>query len=354
MLKFSLRLDLARGCSKLSDSTMVKAKVYIFQRQFNGFPKEGDLKLVEEELPPIKDGEFLSQAVYLSVDPYMRKYAENLTLGQPFIGRQIAKIIESKNPNFPVGRHVFGNFGWRTHTISSGVFEDKPLNFPVKLLPDFQGLPLSLGLGVLGMPGNTAYFGLIDICQPKAGETVVVSGAAGAVGHHAGQIAKILGCRVIGIAGSDEKIKWLKDELGFDAVINYKTQDVAKVLPEIAPEKIDVYFDNVGGEISAIVLKNMKVFGRVSVCGSISGYNDSNAKASIIQGTITTQQLRLQGFLVSSYIDRWPEAFEQNLKWIKEGKLKYRETVTKGFENMFSAFTDMLKGGNIGKAVVEA
>ncbi|XP_060534607.1 prostaglandin reductase 1-like [Cylas formicarius] len=332
---------------------MVKSKVFILQKQFEGLPKPGDLKLVEEELPPLKDGEFLVEAVYLSVDPYMRAYAPNLPLGIPFIGSQVGIIKESKNPKFPVGKYVVGMFGWRSHSVANGE-SNNWASLPTYILPDFGKLSTSLGLGVLGMPGNTAYFGFLEICKPKAGETVVVSGAAGAVGNHVGQIAKIKGCKVIGIAGSDDKGKWLVDDLKFDHFINYKTQDVDKALKELAPEGIDCYFDNVGGEISTTVMNNMNTFGRVSVCGSISGYNDRTSKASVVQFAIVMKQLKVEGFIVSRWNDRWSEGIQQNLAWINEGKLKYKETVTEGFENMFNAFVEMLQGANFGKAVVKA
>ncbi|XP_060535060.1 prostaglandin reductase 1-like isoform X2 [Cylas formicarius] len=259
---------------------MVKSKVFIFRKHFDGLPKPGDLELVEEELPPLKDGECLVEAVYLSVDPYMRAHAPNLRLDTPFIGSQVAIIKESKNSKFPVGKYITGMFGWRTHSIVSDATIGWP-SMPTYVLPDFGKLPISLALGALGTPGNTAYLGFLEICQPKSGETVVVSGAAGAVGNQVGQIAKIKGCKVIGIAGSDEKGKWLVDDLKFDHFINYKTQNVDEALKELAPEGIDCYFDNVGGEISTIVLNNMNAYGRVSVCGSISGYNDRSTKGEI-------------------------------------------------------------------------
>ncbi|XP_068895476.1 prostaglandin reductase 1-like [Tenebrio molitor] len=327
---------------------MVKARKYVFRKQFDGLPKETDLELVEEELPPVKDGEFLAEAIYLSVDPYMRAYAPRLSLGTTFIGSQVAKVVESKNPKYPVGKHVVGEFGWRTHTISDG----KAGVFPV-LNP--EGLPLSLSLGVLGMPGNTAYFGLLEICQPKAGETVVVSGAAGAVGSIVGQIAKIKGCTVIGIAGTDEKGKWLVEELQFDRFINYKDKDFEKELKEATPKGVDCYFDNVGGEISNAVMERMNLYGRISVCGAISGYNSSgDVKVGMVQRFVVSKQLKMEGFVVRRWTDRWFEGIEQNKKWIKEGKMRYRETMTEGFDNMFKAFIDMLKGGNVGKAVVKA
>ncbi|KAJ8951567.1 hypothetical protein NQ318_020443 [Aromia moschata] len=303
------------------------AKAFIFKKQFDGFPKKSDLQLVEEELPSIKDGEFLAEALFLS--------------------------WQVKNPKFPEGKYVVGDFGWRTHTISEG--KTLPNGFPgAWVVPDFGNLPLSLALGPLGMIGNTAYFGFLELCQPKNGETVIVTGAAGAVGSLVGQIAKIKGCNVIGVAGSDDKGKWLTEDLGFDSFINYKTDNVRKKIKEYAPNRIDCYFDNVGGEISSTIMLYMNVHGRISVCGAISGYNENTLpKATIVQYPITFNQLRMEGFMVYRWVDRWFEGIEQNKKWIEEGKLKYRETVTEGFENMFEAFTDMLKGVNFGKAIVK-
>ncbi|KAJ8937148.1 hypothetical protein NQ314_012023 [Rhamnusium bicolor] len=269
----------------------------------------------------------------------MRIRAATLKLGETFIGIQLAKIVESKNPKYPVGQYVTAHFGWRSHTISDG----SPINGQIPaLVPNFGGLPLSLALGVLGRPG--------------VGETVVVTGAGGAVGSHVGQIAKIKGCKVIGITGSDEKGRVLVEELGFDHFINYKIADVDKALTELAPEGVDCYFDNVGGEISSTILRHMNTFGRISVCGGISAYNETdleNLKVSTTQRSFISLQLKMEGFQVIRWFDRWNEGTQQNLKWIKEGKLKYKETVTEGFENMFTAFTNMLRGGNIGKAIVK-
>ncbi|XP_046424290.1 prostaglandin reductase 1-like [Neodiprion fabricii] len=334
---------------------MVIAKKYVLTNHFKGEPKASDLTIVDEELPALKDGEYLIQAEYLSVDPYMRVYAQRYPVGITMIGRQIGKIIASKNKNYPVGKRVVANVGWRTHTIIDPNLKEH-LGQPPYILPDLDTLPASLGLGVLGRPGNTAYFGLVEICQPKAGETLVVSGAAGAVGSHVGQIGKILGLKVIGIAGSDAKCKWLKEELGFDHAINYKTQDVTATLKEVAPNKVDCYFDNVGGEISNIVMNQMNTFGRVSICGSISSYNaqvDALPKCSIVQRIVVGLQLRIEGFIVSRWDHRLMEGIEKNHQWVKDGKLKYRETVTKGFINMFEAFVGMLQGKNTGKAIVE-
>jgi len=337
---------------------MVKTKKFILAKHFVGEPKADDLTLVEEELPPLQEGEILCEAVWFSVDPYMRPYSANFPTGITMIGTQVARVIESRHPEYEVGIHVMGHFGWQTITIynvdnpPAQLYMSKPY-----IIPDFSGLPLSLALGVLGMPGNTAYFGFLEICKPKPGDVVVVSGAAGAVGNHVGQLAKVIGCKVIGFAGSDDKVKWLTDDLKFDAAFNYKTTDITTALNEAAPEGVDCYFDNVGGTLSSAVIAQMKKRGRISVCGSISSYNkESNTTlvAPIVQPSFVWKELAMEGFIVARWIDRWDEGINYNLQLIKEGKLVYRETVTEGFENMVSAFTGMLRGENFGKAVVKA
>jgi len=334
---------------------MVVAKKYVYAERFVGEPKLSDFKLVEEELPPLKQNEVLAEALFLSVDPYMRAYVDRLQIGQVMIGGQVAKVLDSKNPNYKIGDNIFGQLGWRTHTIFNPSSDGSSL--PPYVLPSFGDHPLSLGIGALGMPGNTAYFGFLEICEPKIGETVVVSGAAGAVGSLVGQIAKIKGCSVIGIAGSDDKCNWLKTELGFDHAINYKTEDIAKALRAAAPNGVDCYFDNVGGEMSSIVLQQMNLYGRISSCGSISSYNfdaSDRPKVSIIQPSMVFMQLKMEGFIVYRWNNRWMEGIRQMLKWIKEGKLKYNETITEGFENIPTAFIEMLQGKNVGKAVIKA
>lgn len=224
------------------------------------------------------------------------------------------------------------------------------------MLPAFGTHPLSLGLGVLGMPGNTAYFGFLDICKPQPGETVVVTGAAGAVGSIVGQIAKAKGCRVVGLAGDEAKCEWLR-LLGFDAAINYKTAGVAKALREAAPDGYDCYFDNVGGELSSTIISQMRTFGRIAVCGSISSYNTPAKEVPqvpILQPVFVFKQLSMQGFLVWRWADRWQQGIEDVLKLVEGGQVQYQETTTEGFENMPAAFIDMLRGGNTGKAVVKS
>ncbi|KAJ4443422.1 hypothetical protein ANN_05090 [Periplaneta americana] len=273
------------------------------------------------------------------------------------IGLQVAKVIESRHKDFAVGKHVIGFFGWRTHTIANGNIAPIPTHFPPHLVPEMGDLPMSLALGALGRIGNTAYFGLLKLCQPKAGEVVVVSGAAGAVGSHVGQIAHILGCKVIGFAGSEEKVKWLTEELKFDRAFNYRTTDVTEALKEAAPDGVDCYFDNVGGVMSSAVIHHMRQFGRIAICGSISSYNTKDGElvsAPMIQTSVVRKQLKMEGFIVSRWKDCWQEGIDQNLKWIQEGKLKWKETVTEGFENLPLAFIGMLRGDNVGKAVVKA
>jgi len=336
-------------------ATMVKTKKFIYAKAFEGEPKETDFKLVEEELSALKDGEVLSEAIFHSVDPYMRPYMARYPVGVTMIGGQIAKVIESKNKAYPVGSTIFGQFGWQTHTIFNPSESKDPLQSYV--LPSFGKNPSSLGLGVLGMPGNTAYFGFLEICQPKAGEVVAVSGAAGAVGTLVGQIAKLKGCKVIGFAGSDDKCAWLKNDLGFDNVINYKTENVSKALRAAAPDGVDCYFDNVGGEISSQIIQQMKDYGRIAVCGSISSYNldiKDMPQVPILQPIFVFKQLKMEGFLVWRYADKWMEGIKQMSQWVDLGKIKYHETTTDGFKNIPKAFIDMLRGGNTGKAIVKS
>jgi len=334
---------------------MTEAKKFIYAKRFDGLPKLTDFKLETETLPALKDGDVLVEALYLSVDPYQRAYMTRYPVGVPMIGGQVSKVLESKNSKFPKDALVFGAFGWRTHTVFNPDTEKSA--HPAYVLPPLGDLPVSVALGNLGMPGLTAYFGFLEICQPKAGEVVVVTGAAGAVGNVVGQIAKSKGCTVIGVAGSDDKCKWLTEELGFDHAINYKTADLDAELKKAAPDGIDCYFDNVGGTISSSVINQMRDYGRVAVCGSISSYNTPVSewpKVPILQPTLIFKQLTMKGFLVWSYNNRWMEGITNMKKLVDEGKVKNRETVTEGFENTPQAFIDMLLGKNTGKAVVKA
>lgn len=265
------------------------------------------------------------------------------------------RVIETKNADFPKEALIYGWFGWRTHTVFN------PNNtvghfVPPHVLPSFGDLPASLGLGHLGLTGNSALFGFLDICVPKPGETIVVSGAAGAVGNMVGQIAKIKGCKVIGIAGSDDKCDWLTREIGFDHAINYKNESVNDALKQFAPEGVDCYFDNVGGELSSTVIHHMHQYGRIAVCGSISAYNlpiSQWPKVPILQSEFVFKQLKMEGFVVNQYWNKWFDGIAQLKQWTDDGKLKYRETITNGFENMPQALIGMLQGENTGKAIVK-
>jgi NADPH:quinone reductase len=317
-----------------------------------GFPKESDFKLVEEPVGEPADGEVLIRLIWLSVDPYMRgrmndrkSYAPPVQLGQVMGGGAVGKVLESKHPNFKPGDIVMGDLGWQTHSVRKG-------QILAKVDPSLA--PISTAVGILGMPGMTAYFGLLDICDPKPGETLFVSGAAGAVGSLVGQIGKIKGCRVVGSAGSDEKVRLLTDEFGFDAAFNYKTtKDYVAKLAELCPKGIDCYFDNVGGEITDAVMILMNPHARLSICGHISMYNAEKPETGPrLLALLIERMAKMQGFIVSQYFQRFPEAQTAIAGWLAEGKIHYRETVTDGIENAPAAFIGMLQGENIGKQLV--
>lgn len=319
-----------------------------------GMPKDSDFNLVETPVPTPGANQFLVQAHYLSVDPYMRgrmndvkSYAKPVQIGEVMTGGVVGEVIESNHPGYSVGDFAVGQFGWQEYAVSDGVGVRKV---------DPSLAPISTSLGVLGMPGLTAYFGLLDICDPKPGETVLVSGAAGAVGTLVGQIAKIKGCHTVGIAGTDDKVGYLVDELGFDAAFNYKTvTDYFSKLRELCPKGIDSYFDNVGGTISDAAIRLLNVHARVSVCGQISQYNlEKPEMGPRLIGLLIVTRSKIQGFLVSDYWSRFDEGLREMAGWISEGKLKYQENIVEGFENMPSAFIGMLQGENTGKQLVRA
>ena len=318
-----------------------------------GYPKPSDFELVTEQIPTPDDGEVLVRTNYLSVDPYMRgrmndraSYAPNVQIGEAMVGSVVGEVVASKNPDFQVGDIATGGLGWQEYGVSDG-------DNLRKVDPTLA--PISTALGILGMPGLTAYFGLLEICDPQPGETVFVSAAAGAVGSLVGQIAKIKGCRAVGSAGSDEKVDYVVDELGFDAAFNYKTvKNYGAKLAEQCPEGIDAYFDNVGGAITDAVFPLINVKARVSICGQISQYNLENPE----QGPrflwhLIVKRAKIEGFLVFEFADKHDDGLRQMAEWIQAGKLKYREEITEGFENAPAAFIGMLKGSNIGKQLVK-
>lgn len=319
-----------------------------------GSPTSDNFRLENYELPEMQEGEVLLKGMYYSVDPYMRgrmndakSYTPPFQVNQPIEGGVIAKVITSKSDQFKEGELVLGRLPWRVQTTASAKELQKI---------DATIAPASYYLGILGMPGLTAYFGLMDIAKPKAGETVVVSGAAGAVGVVVGQIAKIQGCRVIGIAGSDEKTELLKTEFGFDEAINYKTTTNIKVaIKKLCPDGVDIYFDNVGGEISDAVISNINFHARIPICGQISLYNSTGIPVGPrLQPMLLTRSVLMQGFIVSNYQNRFPEGIQHLAKWIAEGKLKFTETKVQGFNQLPTALLGLFKGENTGKMIVEA
>lgn len=328
-------------------------KVILFNKRPVGKPTLDDFKFIEEEMPTIADGQLLLKTLYVSVDPYLRgrmteakSYIPPFELNQPLQSTLVAEVVETKNEDFTVGEFVTGNLDWKQFQQSTG----KGLN-----KVDANVASLSAYLGVLGMTGLTAYFGLTEIAHPKAGETLVVSGAAGAVGSVVGQIGKILGCKVIGLAGTEDKVELLKSKFGFDEAINYKTtKDIKTAIATLAPDGVDIYFDNVGGDISDAVLANINKFGRVPVCGTISSYNDTEVELGPrIQTTLVKNSVLMQGFIVSNYQKKFPEGIAALGKWLQEGKLNYAETIVEGFDEIPQAFIDLFDGKNNGKMIVK-
>jgi NADPH-dependent curcumin reductase CurA len=319
-----------------------------------GLPTLENFKVEDVELPVIRDDEVLLEGIYYSVDPYMRgrmndakSYVPPFETGKPLSGGVVAKVIESKSGNFKSGDIITGNLPWRKKMIAA----EKDIR---KI--DTAIAPASYYLGILGMTGLTAYFGLMHIGKPKAGETVVVSGAAGAVGMAVGQIATIQGCYVVGMAGSDEKIKLLKEEFGFDDAINYKTTpDMKKAISAACPKGVDIYFDNVGGEISDAVISNINFHARIPLCGQISLYNSTETPMGPrLQPMLLTRSVLMQGFIIGNFQSEFPEGIKQLATWVKEGKLKSTETIEHGFEKLPQALLGLFKGDNTGKMIVEA
>ncbi|WP_232526820.1 NADP-dependent oxidoreductase [Marinilabilia rubra] len=319
-----------------------------------GKPKPEDFKIVSAESEKqLSEGEMLLKTMYVSVDPYLRgrmtdadSYIPSFELNHPIESAIVAEVLGSENKNFSEGDIVTGLLDWKKEQISDG----KDL---MRVDPDQA--PLSAYLGVLGMTGLTAYLGLMNIGKPKKDETLVVSGAAGAVGSIVGQIGKILGLHVVGIAGSDEKNEMLKQDFGFDETINYKTtQDITKAIADACPKGVDVYFDNVGGSVSDAVMFNINNFARIVNCGAISLYNATEMPHSIsVQPFLIQKRALMQGFIVMDYASQFPEAIGQLSQWLKEKKLNYTETVVEGFDNIPQAFIDLFDGKNKGKMVVK-
>ncbi|TRY73330.1 hypothetical protein TCAL_06038 [Tigriopus californicus] len=337
---------------------MVLARRWALRVHFQGAPKLEDFELVQEELEPLQDGEIFYQSEFISVDPYQRNYTLRMPIPPPFTmpGSVVGQVKDSRNLDFPVGTRVVVYDGWREAGIinpTTAGNHGTGLDM-VRKAPDIGNLPLSLLLGACGMPGNTAYFGVTEICRPQKGETVLVTGAAGAVGSLVGQISKVKGCKVIGFAGSDDKVAWLKDNLAFDEAFNYKKTTMETSLSKGVPQGVDCFFDNVGGEDASSVIAAMNVCGRVACCGAIASYNVKEPlKTTAIQYFLIRKRLKMEGFQAAQFKDRWDEGVLQMAKWIQEGKLKPQETVVDGFENTPNAFMGLFSGDNLGKMVVK-
>ncbi|MGN6601425.1 MAG: NADP-dependent oxidoreductase [Ginsengibacter sp.] len=328
-------------------------KQIVLANRPKGLPSKNDFRTETITLPQLKNDEVLIKAKYFSVDPYMRgrmndakSYVAPYKIDEPIAGTGIGEIVETKSSDFKEGDIVQGHFPWATESIQKASALKKI---------DTKLAPAPYYLGILGMPGLTAYFGLIHIGKPKEGETVVISGAAGAVGIVVGQIAKLKGCRVVGIAGSDEKINMLRNEFQFDEAINYKTtSDMKKAIGVACPNGVDIYFDNVGGSISDAVISNINFHARIVLCGQISLYNSTEVPTGPrLQPMLLTRSALMQGFIVGNFKDRFREGIEQLSQWVKDGKLKYKETIIEGFDKLPEAFLGLFSGENKGKMVVK-
>ncbi|HLG08610.1 MAG TPA: NADP-dependent oxidoreductase [Gaiellaceae bacterium] len=315
-----------------------------------GVPGEDLFEVAESAIPDPGEGQLLIRNAYFSVDPYMRPrigdaraYVAPYTLGEAITGGAVGRVVVSHHPSFAAGDWVLHMLGWREWALSDGKHAWRV---------DSTVAPVSTALGVLGIPGFTAHYGLNEIGKPQPGETVFVSGASGAVGSAAGQMAKIAGCRVVGCASSAEKVAWLR-ELGFDGVFDYREQPVRNGLAEVAPEGIDVCFDNVGGDHLEAAIGAMRNHGRIVACGSMSRYGDTEPVAPRNLFMIVTKRLRVEGFLISDHVDRFPEFVAVAEEWVRDGRLRYRETVIDGIENAPAAFLGALRGESIGKMLVK-
>jgi len=329
---------------------MATNKAWTLASRPSGAVSEDNFKLVESEAPRSKDGEVLVKNLWLSLDPYMRgrmndvkSYVPPVQIGEVMVGQTAGEVVESKHPGFKQGDAVLAA-GWQLYSCMKG--EDLAR-------VDANRAPLSYYLGVLGMPGLTAYFGLKEIGAPKPGETVVVSAASGAVGSVVGQLAKIAGCRVVGIAGGPQKCDYVVKELGFDACVDYKAGNLHRDLREACPKGADVYFENVGGEILDTMLRVMNPFSRIIVCGMIAEYNLTEPYAHKNLRAVLVNRIRMQGMIVFDWKDRYPEGVQALAGHIAQGKLKYRESVVEGIENAPKGFIALLKGGNFGKQLVK-
>jgi NADPH-dependent curcumin reductase CurA len=325
-----------------------------------GAPQLDNFRLVETAIPKLNDGEVLLQTLFLSLDPYMRgrmsaskSYAQPVEIGGVMEGGTVSRVVQSRHPAFAVGEIVQGYTGWQSHSVSDGTARGMPLQ---KIDP--AAAPISTALGVLGMPGMTAYTGLLNIGQPKSGETLVVAAASGPVGSLVGQIGKLRGCHVVGVAGGADKVRYLKDALGFDAALDHKAPDFAAQLAAACPRGIDIYFENVGGHVWEAVFPLLNDFARVPVCGLIAHYNDDGAapgpdRLPMTMRAVLSKRLNLRGFIVHDFAAQAEDFRRDVASWLNAGQIKYREDIVHGLEKAPEAFIGLLQGRNFGKLVVK-
>jgi NADPH-dependent curcumin reductase CurA len=319
----------------------------------SGAIRDSDFTWTENPVPALGEGQFLVRVLYISLDPTNRvwmnasdSYLPALPLGEVMRGGGMGVVEESRNPGFSAGDLVQGLFGWQEYAVSDGT--------GVSVLPKGLPVPPTAFFGLLGHIGLTAYFGLLDICHPKAGETLVVSTAAGAVGSLVGQIGKLQGCRVVGLTGSDEKVAWIRDTLGFDAAINYKTEPVPQALDRHCPKGIDIYFDNVGGATLEAVLDRINLKARIAICGAITTYNNAEPAAGPRNlSNLIMKRARAEGFLCTDYLDRAMECFSQLVQWHMAGKLQYRVDMVEGLKNAPRTLNKLFTGANSGKLILQ-
>jgi NADPH-dependent curcumin reductase len=335
---------------------IVKNRRILLARRPTGEPSEADFTFSEVTVEDPEPGQMLLRTLWLSLDPYMRgrmsdrkSYSPSVGIGEVMVGGTVSEVVTSKLEGFASGDIVEGRTGWQEYALSDGS--------GMRKVDPALG-PISTALGVLGMPGMTAYFGLFNIGQPKLGETVVVSAAAGAVGAIVGQLAKIKGCRIVGIAGTPEKCAYVVNELGFDDCVNHRDADLSQKLAKTCPQGIDVYFENVGGKVFEAVLPLLNDFARVPVCGLIAHYNDTGLPAGpnqvpLLMRAILTHRFTVRGFIQSDFRDQQASFFEDMSRWIKEKRIKYREDIVEGLENAPKAFQKLFRGENFGKLLVK-
>ena len=334
----------------IETSDMRTNRRIVLARRPDGDVTAEDFRLEELPLQPLLEGQLRVRNLYLSLDPYMRgrmddakSYAKPVQIGEVMGGGTVAEVVESNHPDFAIGERVQGAFGWQLFAESDGS--------GVQKLPSSR-IPVTAWLGVVGMPGVTAWYGLNRILEPAAGQTLCVSAASGAVGSVVGQLAKAAGCRVVGIAGGEPKCRLVREEYGFDACVDYKAGRLEEDLKAATPGGVDMLFENVGGSIMDAVLARMNQSGRVAVCGLIAGYNGKDIALQRVR-SILVNRLKIQGFIVSDHLDLWPQALQELAARVADGSLKYRETIADGLEKAPEAFIGLLSGANVGKQLVK-